>query len=203
MGAPPITRIKKDAKREMKTLQRTIFWLMALTLPILGGMPDPAWAETKPPAKCQPVEEKGVKAEGYISRTFRKDRKDIYKEFAELGHTRVAIRPFFMSTTSKVFAVGRCVPAYLARHILKTALKYTSGVESLVTQAFLPTHWVGVATTIFDEPSQQLITAEQLGRLLDPSLNDAEFHALYREFSVQDELVPYFGLQRPNVKKVK
>ena len=187
----------------MKTLQGTIFWLTALALPILGGLADPAWAESKPPAKCQPVEEKRVKVEGYISKKFKKDRKDIYKEFAELGHTRVAIRPFFMTTTSKAFAVGRCVPAYLARHIIKTALKYTSGVGSLVTQTFLPTHWVGVATTIFDEPSQQLITAEQLERLVDPSLNDEQFHALYREFSVQDDLVPYFGLQRPNVKKVK
>ena len=186
------------------TLKNTIILLTALALLTMGGgIADPAWAENNPPAKCKPVEEKQIKAEGYISKNFKKDRKIIYKEFAELGHTRVAIRPFFMATTSKVFAVGRCVPAYLARHLLKTALKYTSGVDSLVTQTFLPTHWVGVATTTFDEPSQQIITAEQLERLIDPSLNDEQFHALYRKFSIQDDLVPFFGLQRPNAKKVK
>ena len=183
--------------------KRTIILLTALAFLAMGGMAASAWADDSVPAKCQPVEKKRVKAEGYISKKFKKDRKNIYKEFAELGNTVVSIRPFFMTKTSKVLAVGRCVPAYLARHIIKTAIKYTSGVDSLVTQAFLPAHWVGVATTTFDEPSQQFINAEQLERLIDPSLNDEQFHALYREFSIQDDLVPFFGLQRPNAKKVK
>lgn len=187
----------------MMTLKGTILWLTALALLPLGGMVAPVWAEYDQIVECQPVEKQWIKAEGYISKKFKKDRKIIYKEFAELGHTRVAMRPFFMDSTSKTFAVGRCVPAYMARHLLKTALKYTSGVEYLVTQAFLPVHWVGVATTTFDEASQQKITAEQLQMLMDPSLNDEQFHALYRKFSIQDDRVPYFGLTSPNAKKVK
>ena len=91
--------------------------------------------------------------------------------------------------------------AHLARHILATALKYTGGIESLVTQNFLSPTWVGVGTTVFDEPSQQIVNAEQVKQLLDPALSTEEFHALYRKFSIQDDTVPFFGLQRPNAKK--
>jgi hypothetical protein len=38
---------------------------------------------------------------------------------------------------------------------------------------------------------------------MDPALGDEEFHKLYREFSIQDDTVPYFGSTPKNVKKVK
>lgn len=162
----------------------------------------PGFAADPQKPQCQPLGDQSVKVEGYISKKFKKDRKAIYQEFAEMGNTRVALRPFPMGKTAKVVAIGRCVPAYLARHYFKTALKYTSGIDSLVNQAFISQHWVGIGTTIFDEPSQQKINEQQLQQLIEPSLSDAEFHALYRKFSIQDDLVPAFGLQRPNVKKV-
>ena len=151
--------------------------------------------------ECVSVEKKKVKVEGYISKKFKKQRKTIYKEFAEMGNTRIALRPFPMGDTAKVVAIGRCVPAYIAQHVLQTTLKYTSGVESLVTQAFIGTHWFGVAVTMFDEPSQQKVSAEQVQQLLDPSLSTEEFQALYRKFSIQDDTVPYFGSRPKNVKK--
>ena len=154
------------------------------------------------PKPCEPVEQKGVKVEGYISKKFRKQKRAIIKEFKEIGHTRTAIRPFPMGKTAKVIAIGRCVPAYIARHVMAKALQYTSGIESLVNQAFLHTHWIGIGTTMFDEPSQQLVTPEQVKQLMNPSLGDEEFHKLYRRFSVQDETVPYFGQTPKNVKKV-
>ena len=84
-----------------------------------------------------------------------------------MGHTRVALRPFPMGDkTAKVVAIGRCVPAYIARHVLQMTLKYTSGVESLVTQAFISGHWFGVGVTMFDEPSQQKVSPEQVQQLL-------------------------------------
>lgn len=174
--------------------------LLTLLMTILTAAPVFSADQEKP--QCQPLGDKSVKVEGYISKKFKKDRKAIYKEFAEMGNTRVALRPFPMGKTAKVVAVGRCVPAYLARHYFKTALKYTSGIDTLVNQAFYSQHWVGIGTTIFDEPSQQKITEEQLQQLIEPTLSDEEFHALYRKFSIQDDFVPFFGLQRPNIKKV-
>ncbi len=155
------------------------------------------------PKPCAPLETKGVKVEGYISKKFKRQKRAIIKEFKEMGHTRTAIRPFPMGQTAKVIGIGRCVPAYIARHVMATALKYTSGIESLVNQTFLHTHWIGIGTTTFDEPSQQLVTEEQVRQLMDPALGDEEFHALYRKFSVQDETVPYFGSRPKNAKKVQ
>ncbi|NIQ00373.1 MAG: hypothetical protein GWM98_08025 [Nitrospinaceae bacterium] len=160
-------------------------------------------AAAEAPLPCKPVEQKAVKIEGYISKKFRKQKRAILKEFKEIGHIRTAIRPFPMGDTAKVIAIGRCVPAYIARHVMAKTLKYTSGIGVLVHQAFLPSHWIGIGTTTFDEPSQQVVTEEQVKQLMDPSLSDEQFHTLYRKFSVQDDLVPYFGLQKENAKKVK
>ena len=168
-----------------------ILWVFLFTFQVSA-------AEAK--AECQPVEKKKVKVEGFISKEFRKDRKKIAKEFAEMGNTRTAIRVFPMGDTSDVVAVGHCVPAYIARHVLATARKYTGGVGSLVTQDFIHGHWIGIGTTMFDEPSQRKVTTEQVKQLLNPDLNDKKFHTLYQKLSEQNKLVPYFGLEVPNVK---
>ncbi len=187
---------------------KTSLVVWAVLLLTLGLAAPQAFAETDAKAtvneECVPVDQKKVKVEGYIAKKFKKNRKAIFKEFAEMGNTRVALRPFPMGDkTAKVIAVGRCVPAYIARHVIQTSFKYTSGVESLVTQSFISSHWLGVAVTMFDEPSQQKVSPEQVKQLLDPSLSTEEFHALYREFSIQDDFVPFFGLKSKNVKKVK
>lgn len=168
-----------------------IFWVFLLTLHASA-------AETE--AECQPLEKKKVKVEGFISKKFRKERKKIAEEFSNMGNTRTAIRVFPMGNTSDVVAVGRCVPAHIAQHVLTTAIKYTGGVGSLVVQEFVHGHWIGIGTTMFDEPSQKKVTAEQVQQLLNPDLNDKKFHTLYRKFSKQNKLVPYFGLDVPNVK---
>lgn len=168
-----------------------ILWVFLFTFQVSA-------AEAK--AECQPVEKKKVKVEGFISKKFRKDRKKIAKEFSEVGNIRMALRAFPMGNTSDVVAVGRCVPAYIAQHVLTTAIKYTSGVGSLVVQDFLHDHWIGIGTTIFDEPSQKKVTVEQVQQLLSPGLSDEKFHTLYRKLSQQNKLVPYFGLDVPNAK---
>lgn len=151
---------------------------------------------------CKPVEEKKVKVEGYISKKFKKHKRRIIKEFTELGHTRASIRPFPLGKTAKVVGIGRCVPSYIAQHVMRKAMQYTSGIESLVNQTFLHTHWIGIGTTTFDEPSQQTVTEEQVKQLLNPDLSNEAFHAMYRKFSIQDDTVPYFGLTPDNAKKV-
>jgi hypothetical protein len=158
--------------------------------------PMPTEAETE----CPSLEKKKIKVEGYISKKFKKERKKIAKEFIKMGDTRTALRVFPMGKTSDVVAVGRCVPAYIARHVLVTAIKYTGGIGSLVVQDFVHGHWIGIGTTMFDEPSQRKVSTEQVSQLLKPDLDDKNFHLLYRKFSKQNELVPFFGLKVPNAK---
>ena len=150
--------------------------------------------------KCEPVDKKRIKIEGFISKSYRKQRKQVFKEFGEIGSTRVALRVYPMGETSKVIAVGRCVPAYIAQHIIKKSMQYSTGVESLVQQQFIHSHWVGVGVTMFDEPSQQIVSADQVQQLLKQDISDEEFHSLYRKLAIPDDRVPYFGLQVPNVK---
>ena len=156
----------------------------------------PVFAEKE----CESVDKKRIKIEGYISKSFRKQRKQVFKEFGEIGSTRRALRVYPMGETSKVIAVGRCVPAYIAQHIIRKSMEYSTGVDSLVQQEFVHTHWVGIGVTMFDELSQQLVTADQVKQLLKQDISDEDFHALYRKLSVPNQLVPFFGLQRPNVK---
>ena len=176
-----------------------VFSILAALLTTLMGSPDIAVAE--PAKECEPVEKKKVKVEGYISKKFKKQRKQIYKEFAEMGYTRVALKVYPMGETSKVLAIGRCVPAHMARHIIQKSRQYSTGVQYLVQQQFLSSHWFGVGATIFDEPSQGEVTKEQVDELLNPDLGDEQFHKLYRKFSTPKDLVPFFGLQVPNAKK--
>ncbi len=175
------------------------FRMQALPVLMVLGMVAPVFAEEK----CEPVDKKRIKIEGYISKSYRKQRKQVFKEFAEIGFTRVALRVYPMGETSKVIAVGRCVPAYIAQHIIKKSMEYSTGVESLVQQQFVHSHWMGVGITMFDEPSQQIVSAEQVQQLLKQDISDEEFHVLYRKLSVPNELVPYFGLKVPNVKIAK
>ena len=150
--------------------------------------------------KCQSLDKKRIKIEGYISKKFRKQRKAVIKEFTELGDSRAALRVYPMGETSKVIAIGKCVPVHIAQHVIKKAMQYSTGVESLVQQQFVHGHWIGVGVTIFDEPSQQLVSSEQVQQLLNPDLSNEEFHKLYLQFAVPNELTPFFGLQVPNVK---
>jgi len=182
-------RFRQLLKRYMK---RSVPVLMVLGL--VGAAP--VFAEEK----CEPVDKKRIKIEGFISKSYRKQRKQVFKEFGEIGSTKVALRVYPMGETSKVIAVGRCVPAYIAQHIIKKSMEYSTGVESLVQQQFIHTHWVGVGVTMFDEPSQQIVSADQVQQLLKQDLSDEEFHVLYRKLSVPNALVPFFGLKSPNVK---
>ena len=188
-------RYKKEQLLLEHLMKRAIPVLMILVL--VGA--SPVFAEEK----CESVDKKSIKIEGFISKSYRKQRKQVFKEFGEIGSTRVALRVYPMGETSKVIAVRRCVPVYIAQHIIKKSMQYSTGVESLVQQQFIHTHWMGVGVTMFDEPSQQIVSAEQVQQLLQQDLSDEEFHKLYRKMSIPNELTPYFGLQVPNVKTAK
>ncbi len=188
-------RYKKEQLLLEHLMKRAIPVLMILVL--VGA--SPVFAEEK----CESVDKKSIKIEGFISKSYRKQRKQVFQEFGEIGSTRVALRVYPMGETSKVIAVGRCVPVYIAQHIIKKSMRYSTGVESLVQQQFIHTHWIGVGVTMFDEPSQQIVSAEQVQQLLQQDLSNEEFHKLYRKMSIPNELTPIFGLQVPNVKIAK
>ena len=153
--------------------------------------------------ECPSVESKPVKIEAWMSKRYGKDLKQLRKEFAAMGNTRVTLWVYPAENPSKTVAIGRCVPAYIARHILRKAQEYSGGVNALVHQGFVSSHWVGVSTSLFAETSLSPITGQQLTHLMDDSLDTSEFQLLYRKFTIQKKKVKAFGLMLDNPQLLK
>ena len=152
---------------------------------------------------CRPLEERPVKVEAWMTKKRLPEFRQMRQEFRRMGNTYVSIFSYPGNNPSRVVAIGRCVPAYIARHVLEKTLEYYGDVKSLVHQGFVAPHWMGLATSLFAENSQKPINQDQLNRLLDPGLSTEAFHALYRQFTVQDKTVEAFGQTLPNPKLMK
>ncbi|QPJ61398.1 MAG: hypothetical protein G3M70_05650 [Candidatus Nitronauta litoralis] len=159
----------------------------------------PAQAEVS----CRPLEERPVKIEAWMAKKKLPQFREMRREYGRMGSTYVSIFTYPGNNPSRVVAIGRCVPAYIARHALETTLHYYGSISHLVNQGFVAPHWMGLATSLFSENSQRPITRQQLNRLLDPSLGTQEFHALYQNMTVQEQMVEGFGMRVPNPKLLK
>ncbi len=175
--------------------------MVLVFLALLISAPGVVFSGTEAEAPCEAVETKSVKIEGWISKKFKKDMPAIVKEFGAMGNTQVDIKPFPMGDASGVIAIGRCIPAHIARHLLENTFKYTTGVNALVNQSFVSPHWFGIGTTIFDEPAQKKVTEEQAKQLLNSALTTEEFHVLYRKLAWQDDNSERWGRPVPNIKR--
>ncbi len=153
---------------------------------------------------CSSIEEKSVKIEAWISRKTYKDWRLIEEEMEMMGNTKAVLWKYPAENPSKIIAIGRCVPGYIAQHAIRSALAFTKGVNTLVHQTFVHDHWIGLATSMFSENQLgRLITEKEIRQLLDPSLNTIEFHKLYKKLAAQDNIVHTFGLDLPNPQKIK
>ena len=153
--------------------------------------------------KCFPIEENSVKVEAWMSKQYEKNLRQIRKEFSAMGNTRVTLWVYPAENPSKVVAIGRCVPAYIARHMLRKAMEYSGGISSLVNQGFISPNWIGVGISLFAESSFRPVTQGQISRLMDVSLNTKQFQAIYRQFTIQEKKVRAFGLLLDNPKLLK
>ena len=97
-------------------------------------------------------------------------------------------------------AIGSCVPSYAGRHMLRQAMEYSGGVNSLVNQGFFSSNWIGVGTSLFSENSLRPITQDQLIGLMDVSLDTQQFQKIYRQLTTQQKKVRAFGLMLDNPK---
>ena len=149
---------------------------------------------------CESISQKPVKLEAWVSKHHEKDLKKIRHEFGLMGNTVVGLFVYPAVNPSRVVAIGRCVPAYLARHFLAKARKYSLGTTHLVHQGFFSSHWAGVGTSLFSENSMNSISPDQLALLMDDTLDTDSFQELYRNLTRQSEKVPAFGLMLDNPK---
>ena len=149
---------------------------------------------------CVSTNKKHVKIEAWLSKKFEKEYWNIRDEFREMGNTKVGLFIYPAENPSKIVAIGRCVPVYLAQYFLKKADKYSIGTTHLVNQGFVSSHWTGIGTSMFSENSMNPITPHQLAMLMDETLDTESFQQIYRSFTVQKEKVSAFGLILDNPK---
>ena len=71
--------------------------------------------------------------------------------------------------------------------MLRQAMEYSGGVNSLVNQGFFPSNWIGVDTSLFSENSLRPITQDQLIGLMDVSLDTQQFQKIYRQLTTQQK----------------
>jgi len=152
---------------------------------------------------CEPLERRPVKIEAWLSKRFEQRLPAIRGEFAAMGHTRVTLWVYPAENPSRVVAIGRCVPAYIARHALRNALEYGVGATRLVHQGFISDRWIGLGTSLFARESGQDISRADLLKLMDEELDTPAFQALYRQLARQDEKVRAFGLVHDNPKRMR
>ena len=149
---------------------------------------------------CSPLEEKPIKVEAWMSKQYEKSLRQIRKEFSAMGGTLVTLWVYPAKNPSKIVAIGSCVPAYIGRHILRKAMEYSGGVNSLVNQGFISSNWIGVGTSLFAESSFRKITQYQLSMLMDTSLDTQHFQSIYQQLTMQKTKVKAFGLMLKNPK---
>lgn len=175
-------------RQKLAILNAILLWL-AMTV-------QPAVAEED----CLSISHKPVKLEAWLSKRYEKYLHSIRKDLGGMGNTVVGLFVYPAENPSRVVAIGRCVPAYIAQHVLSKAGEYKLGTTHLVHQGFVSSHWTGIGTSLFSENSMNLITPQQLTALMDDTLDTESFHAMYRKFTRQPEKVPAFGLMLDNPK---
>ena len=57
------------------------------------------------------IEEKPVKVEAWISKQSEKNLRQIRNEFSAMGNTRVTLWVYPAENSSKIVAIGSCVPS--------------------------------------------------------------------------------------------
>lgn len=150
--------------------------------------------------ECESISNKYVKVEAWLSKQYEKNYRNIRNELREMGNTKVGLFIYPAENPSRVVAIGRCVPAYIAQHFLKIANKYSLGTTHLVNQGFISSYWSGLGSSLFSENSMNPITPQQLTMLMDETLDTQSFQEMYRLLTVQNEKVPAFGLMLDNPK---
>ena len=147
---------------------------------------------------CSEESKSKVKVEAWLSKRYAKDYRDIRKEFLVIGNTKLGLFISPAENPSRVVAIGRCIPAYVAQFFIKKAIKYSLGTTHLVNQKLISSNWLGMGAPIFGANSMSKITSEQLAILMDDSLDTESFQKIYRYFTVQNKKINIYGLLLDN-----
>lgn len=125
-----------------------------------------------------------------------KDRKDDFKkikqELEALSITRIRPQYFRLGNPPPNIAIGKNIPASVARVAMQLAITYNGGIKYLLPEfRYFPDHIV-IGSSAFDESSQIPVAPEDVEKLLNPELSTEEFHNLYRHLTGEDVQLPKY-----------
>lgn len=170
-----------------------LLWVAAL-IPISG------WAESAHETdRATPVmKEESPEGEDYsqivvelfLSAEHKSDLDAIKKEFGAVSITKVRPQLFRLGNPPENIAIGKNVPAPVARLAIQVATTYNRGVKYLNAEGRLPLNYIAIGNSLYDEASQIPISPDDLKRLSDPALTTPQFHALYRQLTGEDQRQP-------------
>lgn len=139
-----------------------------------------------------PEANRKILVEIFLAPDRRSDLDVIQKAFGSVAVTRIRVQFFRLGNPPENIAIGKNVPADVARLAIRLAVTYNRGVKYLLPEyRFFPDH-IAIGTSAFDEKSQIPIRPEDLERLSDPSLTTAQFHELYRHLTGEDQRLPTY-----------
>jgi hypothetical protein len=131
-----------------------------------------------------------ILVEIFLANDRKGDLEAIKKEFAAFSITKVRPQFFKLGNPPQNIAVGRNVPADVARLAIRLANTYNQGIKFLLAEERLAADYLAIGTSIFDESFQIPVSPDDLKRLSDPALTTTQFHALYRHLTGEDKRPP-------------
>lgn len=133
-----------------------------------------------------------ILVEIFLSSEHKEDLDKIKKAFEAVSITRLRAQFFRAGNPPENIAIGKGIPASVARLAIRLAITYNRGVKYLLPEyRYFPDH-IAIGTSAFDEASQIPIGPEDLERLSDPVLTTDQFHELYRRLTGEDKRLPTY-----------
>jgi len=126
-----------------------------------------------------------IRVEIYLAAERKGDIDAIKKEFEALSITNVRPQVFRKGNPPQNIGFGKEVPVEVAREAIRLARTYNGGIQFLLPEKRLAPHYIGIGVSIFDEAFQIPVGPEELERLSDPNLTNAQFHDLYHRMTDQ------------------
>jgi len=187
-------------KIRKKTRNILLQILTGLTLLFVSNV-EPAHGWTESSMTTVTVAEKGPVSPGtnpkilveiFLSADRKEDLDEIKRAFEAVSVTRVRAQFFRAGNPPQNIAIGKSVPASVARLAIRLAIAYNRGVKHLLPEyRYFPDH-IAIGTSAFDEASQIPVRPEDIERLSDPALTTEQFHELYRNLTGEDKRLPTY-----------
>jgi len=143
--------------------------------------------------RSEPTESNSkILVELFLARERKGDLDAIKKELEAVGITRIRPQFFRLGNPPENIAIGKNIPAEVARLAIRLAVTYNRDIKTLLPEfRFFPDQIV-IGTSAYDQASEVPIRPEDLKRLSDPSLTTVQFHEVYRQLTGEDKRNPTY-----------